>query len=117
MPKNWIPGALAFKAEEAADVEVRRELERLDAELHEVARKLRTNGINVAFFLQFGYPGETWEDIEATLDLEPGAAVDDAPPLSRFGHVTGVAKLADGIGLSATLGGDAAHNIGILSRD
>jgi anaerobic magnesium-protoporphyrin IX monomethyl ester cyclase len=24
---------------------------------------LRTNGIEVGFFLQFGYPGETWDDV------------------------------------------------------
>jgi anaerobic magnesium-protoporphyrin IX monomethyl ester cyclase len=38
-------------------------------------RLLRAAGINVGVFLQFGYPGETWSDIEATLqltrDLEP----------------------------------------------
>jgi anaerobic magnesium-protoporphyrin IX monomethyl ester cyclase len=30
---------------------------------------LRRHGIRVAFFLQLGYPGEGWEDIEATADL------------------------------------------------
>ncbi len=30
---------------------------------------LRNAGIDVGFFLQFGYPGETWADIEATLQL------------------------------------------------
>ncbi|HYB93438.1 MAG TPA: radical SAM protein [Vicinamibacterales bacterium] len=32
-------------------------------------RALQAHGINVGVFLQFGYPGETWEDIEATLQL------------------------------------------------
>jgi hypothetical protein len=32
-------------------------------------------------------------------DLEPGAAVDHAAPLSGFSYVTGVAELADGIGV------------------
>ena len=30
---------------------------------------LNANGIDVGVFLQFGYPGETWTDIEATLQL------------------------------------------------
>ena len=46
-------------------------------QLHEVARRLHSNGIKVAFFLQFGYPGETWEDIEATLQLVREADPDD----------------------------------------
>jgi anaerobic magnesium-protoporphyrin IX monomethyl ester cyclase len=32
-------------------------------------RLLRAEGIDVGVFLQFGYPGETWSDIEATLQL------------------------------------------------
>lgn len=32
-------------------------------------RFLRAEGIAVGVFLQFGYPGETWADIEATLSL------------------------------------------------
>ena len=32
-------------------------------------RLLKTAGINVGMFLQFGYPGETWSDIEQTLQL------------------------------------------------
>ena len=31
------------------------------------SRLLKSAGIEVGFFLQFGYPGETWDDIEATL--------------------------------------------------
>jgi anaerobic magnesium-protoporphyrin IX monomethyl ester cyclase len=30
---------------------------------------LRQNGIRACFFLQFGYPGETWKDIEQTIQL------------------------------------------------
>ena len=32
-------------------------------------RLLKAAGIDVGVFLQFGYPGETWDDIEATLQL------------------------------------------------
>ncbi len=32
-------------------------------------RLLKAEGIDVGVFLQFGYPGETWTDIEATLQL------------------------------------------------
>ena len=32
-------------------------------------RLLKAAGIDVGVFLQFGYPGETWTDIEATLQL------------------------------------------------
>jgi radical SAM superfamily enzyme YgiQ (UPF0313 family) len=38
---------------------------------------LRTAGIQVGMFLQFGYPGETWEDIEKTLALIRQSAPDD----------------------------------------
>jgi radical SAM superfamily enzyme YgiQ (UPF0313 family) len=30
---------------------------------------LRRNGIRACFFLQFGYPGETWSDIQKTIQL------------------------------------------------
>jgi anaerobic magnesium-protoporphyrin IX monomethyl ester cyclase len=33
------------------------------------SRHLKAAGIDVGVFLQFGYPGETWTDIEATLQL------------------------------------------------
>jgi anaerobic magnesium-protoporphyrin IX monomethyl ester cyclase len=52
---------------------------------------LKTAGIDVGFFLQFGYPGETWTDIEATLqlarELEPadiGVSVSYPLPGTRF---------------------------------
>ena len=35
-------------------------------QIGEATRRLRAAGIRVGFFLQFGYPGERWEDIEAT---------------------------------------------------
>jgi radical SAM superfamily enzyme YgiQ (UPF0313 family) len=35
----------------------------------EATRNLRAHGIRACFFLQFGYPGESWEDIEATIAL------------------------------------------------
>ncbi len=40
-------------------------------------RNLRVNGIRACFFLQFGYPGEGWADIEATLKMVREAAPDD----------------------------------------
>jgi anaerobic magnesium-protoporphyrin IX monomethyl ester cyclase len=52
---------------------------------------LKAAGIDVGFFLQFGYPGETWEDIEATLqlarELKPadiGVSVSYPLPGTRF---------------------------------
>lgn len=38
-------------------------------QLHEATRRLHDAGIQVGFFLQFGYPGETREDIDRTFDL------------------------------------------------
>jgi radical SAM superfamily enzyme YgiQ (UPF0313 family) len=38
-------------------------------QIHEAARRLNQAGIRVGFFLQFGYPGETRQDIEKTLQL------------------------------------------------
>ena len=37
--------------------------------IHEAAERLHAAGIRVGFFIQFGYPGETREDIERTFDL------------------------------------------------
>jgi len=52
---------------------------------------LKSHGIDVGVFLQFGYPGETWSDIEATLQLareiEPadiGVSVSYPLPGTRF---------------------------------
>ncbi len=38
---------------------------------------LRANGIRACFFLQFGYPGETWSDIEATIRMVRETRPDD----------------------------------------
>jgi anaerobic magnesium-protoporphyrin IX monomethyl ester cyclase len=38
-------------------------------QIYETARRLRQAGLQVAFFLQFGYPGETRQDIEQTLQM------------------------------------------------
>jgi radical SAM superfamily enzyme YgiQ (UPF0313 family) len=43
-----------------------------------IAREnLRRQGIRACFFLQFGYPGETWEDIEQTIQLVRRTRPDD----------------------------------------
>jgi radical SAM superfamily enzyme YgiQ (UPF0313 family) len=39
------------------------------ADIRAANELLRGEGIEVGVFLQFGYPGETWADIEATLQL------------------------------------------------
>jgi anaerobic magnesium-protoporphyrin IX monomethyl ester cyclase len=41
------------------------------------ARRLHEAGIEVGFFLQFGYPGETREDVERTLELVRECRPDD----------------------------------------
>ena len=42
------------------------------------ARKhLRREGMRACFFLQFGYPGETWDDIQETIDLVRSSRPDD----------------------------------------
>jgi len=46
-------------------------------EIQEATRRLHHQGIRVAFFLQFGYPGETREDIEKTLQLLREGRPDD----------------------------------------
>jgi anaerobic magnesium-protoporphyrin IX monomethyl ester cyclase len=38
-------------------------------QIYEAARRLQSVGIEVGFFLQFGYPGETRQDIERTLQM------------------------------------------------
>jgi anaerobic magnesium-protoporphyrin IX monomethyl ester cyclase len=43
-----------------------------------VAREnLRREGIKACYFLQFGYPGETWEDIQTTIGLVRETRPDD----------------------------------------
>jgi anaerobic magnesium-protoporphyrin IX monomethyl ester cyclase len=40
-------------------------------------RNLRDEGIRACYFLQFGYPGETWEDIQKTVELVQETRPDD----------------------------------------
>ena len=60
-------------------------------DIRAASRHLRAAGIEVGFFLQFGYPGETWDDIEATLQLarelkptDVGVSVSYPLPGTRF---------------------------------
>ena len=46
-------------------------------DIYNAARLLRENGIEVGFFLQFGYPSETWEDLQKTLTMVRECAPDD----------------------------------------
>ena len=46
-------------------------------EIYEARRKLKEEGIKVAFFLQFGYLNETFEDIEKTIDMVKTLLPDD----------------------------------------
>jgi anaerobic magnesium-protoporphyrin IX monomethyl ester cyclase len=46
-------------------------------QIKDAARRLHAAGIEVGFFLQFGYPGETREDIESTLQLVRECSPDD----------------------------------------
>jgi radical SAM superfamily enzyme YgiQ (UPF0313 family) len=60
-------------------------------EIYEVAQKLRAAGIRSGFFLQFGYLGETWEDIQKTIQMvrdlmpdEVGISVSYPLPGTKF---------------------------------
>jgi radical SAM superfamily enzyme YgiQ (UPF0313 family) len=46
-------------------------------DIYRAAKLLRENGIEVGFFLQFGYPGETWNDVQKTLKMVRECAPDD----------------------------------------
>lgn len=46
-------------------------------DIYNAARRLKRVGIEVGFFLQFGYPGETWDDIQLTLKMVRECAPDD----------------------------------------
>lgn len=46
-------------------------------QIYEATRQLHAHGVKVAFFLQFGYPGETREDIELTLKMMRDLMPDD----------------------------------------
>lgn len=48
----------------------------VDAIRH-ACRQLKAVGIEVGLFLQFGYPGEEWDDVEATLQLVRDLSPDD----------------------------------------
>ncbi len=47
------------------------------AQIYEATRQLHAHGVKVAFFLQFGYPGETREDIELTIKMVRDLMPDD----------------------------------------
>lgn len=47
------------------------------SQIYEATRQLHAHGVQVAFFLQFGYPGETREDIELTLKMMRDLMPDD----------------------------------------
>ena len=46
-------------------------------DIYRAAKLLRENGVEVGFFLQFGYPGETWDDVQKTLKMVRECAPDD----------------------------------------
>ncbi|MFN8621973.1 MAG: radical SAM protein [Chloroflexota bacterium] len=46
-------------------------------QIRETARRLRAAGVKVGFFLQFGYPGESREEIEQTIALVKECLPDD----------------------------------------
>ncbi|RMF78606.1 MAG: radical SAM protein [Chloroflexi bacterium] len=46
-------------------------------QIYEATQQLHAHGVKVAFFLQFGYPGETREDIERTLKMVRDLMPDD----------------------------------------
>jgi anaerobic magnesium-protoporphyrin IX monomethyl ester cyclase len=62
-------------------------------QIYEASRRLHAAGIEVAFFLQFGYPGETRADVEQTLRLvrecrpdDVGVSVSYPLPGTKFHH-------------------------------
>lgn len=46
-------------------------------DIYRAARLLHEKGVQVGFFLQFGYPGEQWEDVQKTLKMVRECAPDD----------------------------------------
>jgi len=46
-------------------------------EIHSAVENLRGQGIRACLFLQFGYPGETWKEIEATIRMVREVRPDD----------------------------------------
>jgi len=60
-------------------------------QIYQATRLLKKNGIDPAFFIQFGYPGETMDDIEKTINMinellpqEIGISVSYPLPGTRF---------------------------------
>ncbi len=46
-------------------------------QIHQARENLKRNNIRAGLFLQFGYPGETWDDIEATIRMVRNTEPDD----------------------------------------
>lgn len=46
-------------------------------DIYHAAALLHKNGIEVGFFLQFGYPGEMWDDVQKTLKMVRECSPDD----------------------------------------
>ena len=46
-------------------------------DIYRAAELLHANGIQIGFFLQFGYPGETWDDVQLTLKMVRDCMPDD----------------------------------------
>jgi anaerobic magnesium-protoporphyrin IX monomethyl ester cyclase len=46
-------------------------------DIHQARENLRRHGIRACFFVQFGYPGETWAQIEETIRMIRAAKPDD----------------------------------------
>jgi radical SAM superfamily enzyme YgiQ (UPF0313 family) len=72
-------------------------------DIYAARENLRAHDIRACFFLQFGYPGETWSDIEATVRMVRETTPDDvgisvAYPLpgTKFHQI-----VASGIGAKA----------------
>jgi anaerobic magnesium-protoporphyrin IX monomethyl ester cyclase len=60
-------------------------------QIRDAARRLHAAGIDVGLFLQFGYPGEAWDEVQATLELvrsigpeDIGVSVSYPLPGTRF---------------------------------
>ncbi|HRK90504.1 MAG TPA: radical SAM protein [Anaerolineales bacterium] len=46
-------------------------------DIYRAAERLHKQGIEIGFFLQFGYPGETWDDVQKTLKMVRECQPDD----------------------------------------
>jgi anaerobic magnesium-protoporphyrin IX monomethyl ester cyclase len=46
-------------------------------DIYRAAELLHKHGIKIGFFLQFGYPGETWDDVQLTLKMVRDCMPDD----------------------------------------